>query len=638
MLQSLPVVSAPDIFQALQKLPGISTANEANPQISLRGGSFDQTLVLLDGAVMYYPFHYLGMVSSLPDVIVDQVFVSPGAFSTRYGNRLSGVLQVYTKNPANTWNANINLNLLGAEFSGSFKPLPKLYWMAAARTNFKQSYNLFFNEDFQFAFYDIWNKLIYKFSDSIKFSAFVFLNNDRQIFDNKHDEWLQSDRDDARLKYRSVAGANFDVTHRAEFPDNIDSKFLSYKSQIETDLAQSNSQSGTRVDNRFIDNTVKTDLEWKISSSSQLNSGLQLSSFSTDYYWLNKFDFSPYVNIFFDYAPGDRFDFRRHFSTIQCYLENLWTASRFMEIRTGIRLSRWSYSSTLQEEPRLNIVLKAGANTRLKFGAGRFTQGIATALERGLVTFLPLYFPVDQHNTVESADHLMASFEQTVGDVAFAVTAYRKYFHHLLRSELSDSSIIFVDGPGQADGIECEINYNNHALSGWLNYTYAHSHRTYTGAMYDASFDRRHQIKCFGSYALSERWNFSAYWEFSTGQPYDPGKYNLITRGGNYYPNDNFVRHNFYHYYYDSETPVGMVRYPCYHRLDMNVRWLVRKTPYRLSTYLSVRNAYARKNVLYYTDVRVDGYDDYGNLIQPVIRRTSYSLPVIPTAGLVVEF
>ncbi len=57
------VMGEPDLVKSLQLLPGIQTSNEGTTNLSVRGGSFDQNLFLLDDTPVYNPSHALGFFS-----------------------------------------------------------------------------------------------------------------------------------------------------------------------------------------------------------------------------------------------------------------------------------------------------------------------------------------------------------------------------------------------------------------------------------------------------------------------------------------------------------------------------------------------------------------------------------------------
>ena len=60
----LPSVGEPDIFRALQMLPGVSSTSESSSGLFIRGGTPDQNLTLLDGMTVYKVDHFFGFFSA----------------------------------------------------------------------------------------------------------------------------------------------------------------------------------------------------------------------------------------------------------------------------------------------------------------------------------------------------------------------------------------------------------------------------------------------------------------------------------------------------------------------------------------------------------------------------------------------
>ncbi|RMF65075.1 MAG: hypothetical protein D6743_08415, partial [Calditrichaeota bacterium] len=90
-LIAIPTVGEPDLFRAIQTLPGVSAPNDYSNQLYIRGGNADQNLILLDGVVVYNPYHMFGLAGAFNPDVVEQVNLSLGGFSARYGDRLSSV-------------------------------------------------------------------------------------------------------------------------------------------------------------------------------------------------------------------------------------------------------------------------------------------------------------------------------------------------------------------------------------------------------------------------------------------------------------------------------------------------------------------------------------------------------------------
>src|SRR5690606_23752787 len=83
-----------DIFHALQYLPGVKTAVEGTTGLSVRGGSFDQTLVTLDDASVYNTAHALGFFSSFNPDAVKSLDIYKGLIPAQFGGRLSSVVDI----------------------------------------------------------------------------------------------------------------------------------------------------------------------------------------------------------------------------------------------------------------------------------------------------------------------------------------------------------------------------------------------------------------------------------------------------------------------------------------------------------------------------------------------------------------
>ncbi|MCX6262391.1 MAG: carboxypeptidase-like regulatory domain-containing protein, partial [Bacteroidia bacterium] len=86
-----------DLIKNLQLLPGIQTTNEGTTNLSVRGGSFDQNLFLLDDAPIYNPSHALGFFSTFNPDAISSVKIYKTAFPAQYGGRLSSIIDIRMK-------------------------------------------------------------------------------------------------------------------------------------------------------------------------------------------------------------------------------------------------------------------------------------------------------------------------------------------------------------------------------------------------------------------------------------------------------------------------------------------------------------------------------------------------------------
>lgn len=97
LVKQLPSVLEPDVFRSLQLLPGVKAASDFSSGLYIRGGSPDQTLILLDRTTVYNPSHFFGLFSTFnPDAIKD-VQLYKGGYPAEYGGRLGSVVDIYNK-------------------------------------------------------------------------------------------------------------------------------------------------------------------------------------------------------------------------------------------------------------------------------------------------------------------------------------------------------------------------------------------------------------------------------------------------------------------------------------------------------------------------------------------------------------
>jgi hypothetical protein len=93
-VRRVPAIGETDVLRSVALLPGVIARNDFSAGFNVRGGEADQNLVLLDGIPIYNPFHLGGLFGTFIDKAVSGVDVITGAFPSRYGGRLSSVLDV----------------------------------------------------------------------------------------------------------------------------------------------------------------------------------------------------------------------------------------------------------------------------------------------------------------------------------------------------------------------------------------------------------------------------------------------------------------------------------------------------------------------------------------------------------------
>ncbi|HYX08961.1 MAG TPA: TonB-dependent receptor, partial [Bacteroidales bacterium] len=178
----------------LKTLPGVSSGNELSSQYSVRGGNFDENLVYVNDVEIYRPFlirsgQQEGLSFVNPD-LVSSVQFSAGGFESRFGDKMSSVLDITYRKPERKAGS-ASLSLLGgsAHYEG-ISGNKKFTWLAGLR--YKTSKYLLTSLDtkgeYNPSFIDFQSYLTYQVSDKLELS---FLGN---IAQNKYN-FIPKDRE-----------------------------------------------------------------------------------------------------------------------------------------------------------------------------------------------------------------------------------------------------------------------------------------------------------------------------------------------------------------------------------------------------------------------------------------------------------
>src|SRR6185312_6076284 len=97
-LKSIPTIGGQaDVAQYLQVLPGVVSTGDQGGQLYIEGGQPIQNLVLLDGMTIFNPFHSIGLFSVFDADIISDATVYAGGFNEEYGDRISAVIDIKTR-------------------------------------------------------------------------------------------------------------------------------------------------------------------------------------------------------------------------------------------------------------------------------------------------------------------------------------------------------------------------------------------------------------------------------------------------------------------------------------------------------------------------------------------------------------
>jgi hypothetical protein len=184
ILSSLP--SASGNFEAILKtLPGVNSNNEMSSQYNVRGGNFDENLVYVNDVEIYRPFLVRsGQQEGLSFInadMVSSVKFSAGGFESRYGDKLSSVLDIKYKKPKDfAGTASVGLLGTNVSFEGTNKNRRLSYLVGFRQKSTKYLLGtLDVDGDYQPSFYDLQSYISYDINTDWELSFLGNLNSNK---------------------------------------------------------------------------------------------------------------------------------------------------------------------------------------------------------------------------------------------------------------------------------------------------------------------------------------------------------------------------------------------------------------------------------------------------------------------------
>ena len=612
----------PDLMKALAVLPGVVTTGDQGGQLYIRGGAPIQNLVLLDGMIIYNPFHSIGFFSVFDTDVLQEAKVYTAGFGAQYGSRNSSVMDITTrdgnrskikaKSYASTYMSKLLLEApIGKKDANGIAN--NSLFISGKTSYLRQAAPVFYPYvetrfgGLPFTFNDIYGKFTTQNSSGSKMSAKAFNFSDAVMLDSAQGiQWNSSGY-----------GVNFLVVPPAS------------ATLIEGDFAQSS---------YFIESTENLD-QPRSSSINGFNGGLNFT------YFLGKADEIKYGIDLIGY--NTRFDFTNSLGLKLNQEENTTELGGYFNYRKvtpllvlepGLRLHYYGSLSELSIEPRLGIKYNITEDFRFKASGGRYSQNLVAAnSDRDVVnlfygflsgaTDLPNSFrdrPIT--SKLQKAAHGVAGFEYDIGKYwDINLESYVKDFSQITninRNKLYNDIPVYSDRPeilrkdfiverGLAFGYDAVAKYERGRYYLWAVYAWSKVTRDDVVQVYNPNFDRRHNINLVGNAKLGkeEKWFLSVRWNLGTGFPFTP------TQG--YYPGIDFLDdYGNPDIDFDYTTANGdpsvlygdlnSKRLPTYHRLDASLKYATKLESGTFELTFGATNIYNRENIFFYDRVAAE--------------------------------
>lgn len=616
MIKKLPSVGEPDLAQYLQVIPGIVFTGDQGGQLYVRGGAPVQNKVLLDGMIIYNPFHSIGLFSVFDNEIIKNADVYTGGFGAEYGGRTSSVMDITTRDGNKTrLSGRTSASTFGAKMLLE-GPLKKLRENSNSSSSFlfsaKTSYLPYTSQvlypqagpgGLPFSFTDLYGKISINGGNGSKINFFGCDYNDKVDYTGV-----------ATFKWNTVGGGSNFVVIPAGSSTLIEGNFAYSQyniSEIALSLLPRSSQIGGFNGGLKFSNFI---------GRNEIRYGFELQGYHTS------FNYHTELGQAITQDAGST-EFAGYVKT------KLVFANRRLILEPSFRLHEYATLGQLSPEPRFSGKLNITNWWRMKFATGLYAQNlIAANSDRDVVNlFYGYMFSPDNlqdyystapgqpqipvNSRLQKANHIIGGFEfDLFRNIQVNIEAYQKNFTFLTninRNQIVPDDIYHTSFPdyqkksvivetGYAQGFDFTLKYEKKRFYLWLVYSYAFNRRWDGIELYYPIFDRRHNINIVSSYTLDKKkhWEVNVRWNFGSPFPVTP------TQG--YFQQLDLT--NFMNNYTNTNGSLGYVsgglfssRLTYYHRLDLSVKYRCTfSSRNALEVSGSITNAYNRSNVFYF--------------------------------------
>ncbi len=644
-INKLPTVGGEsDLAQYLQVLPGVIFTGDQGGQLYIRGGSPVQNKVLMDGMIVYNPFHSIGLFSVFETDIIRNADVYTGGFNAEYGGRISSIMDITTRDGnSKHFGGKTSISPFGGKLileGPIVKPKKQgdsyISYIISGKSSFldkssKLLYSYIDTAGLPFNFTDIYGKVSFSGDNGSKLNLFGFNYRDRVNYRNIAD-----------IKWENTgAGGNF-VLVPLYSTVLVEGNFAYSKYDIiqsppsDVDGVSSINERSSSI-NGF---NLGLDFTYFILEN-EIKYGVEVVGLSTEFKFFN--------------SLNREIEQSQNTNELSGYLKYKWSLGKLI-VEPSFRGQFYAAYNTFSPEPRLGIKYNLADRVRLKVAGGLYSQNLISAnSDRDVVNLFYGFLTgsddlqnnfTEQDGSIRPVKHKLQKANHYIVGIEYDLTkkisvnleAYLKDFTQLTnlnRNKIFDDDEKFEDKPeiqrkdfivetGKAKGIDLVVKYDYKRYYFWAVYSIGIIDRWDGLQSYNPVFDRRHNVNLVGSMTFGKNlnWELNGRWNFGSGFPFTQtqGFYELHTFSdgtGSDYTTDNG----------DLGIQYGALnagRLPSYHRLDLNVKYKQLLTnDLELEANLGVTNAYNRQNIFYFDRITYDQVNQ---------------LPIMPSVGISLTF
>jgi hypothetical protein len=608
-VKTMPIIfGESDVLKVAQLKPGIQVADEGTSGFFVRGGRFDQNLILLDEATVYNASHLFGFFSVFNPDAIKSVDIYKGNMPAQYGGRLSSVIDIRMREGnRNAYHLSGGIGLIASRLTLEGPIVKdKASFLITGRRTYADFFLRFSNNESlrnnQLYFYDLNLKMNADLSEQDRIYLSGYFGQDVFNFGRNSLAWYWQNR---------TFTARWNHLFSTRLFVNISWIFNDYRYGFELNRADENVEFllGVR------DYTLKLDGDYFLSNRVHFKFG----GIATYHYFQPgklrptseltnvtpqeidpryAMEYALYTNLEYDLTSRIQFNGGLRFSWFTLYGPfNLYSFANPLDIVPvdTQSFSRWKPVKTYHGvEPRLTFRYLLNEVSSVKMAYSRTYQYLLVATYSSIGTPSDIWLPSSPDLPPQYGDQVSVGYASILLDesLLFTVEGYYKWMYNQI--DFRPGADIYLNpylehelfrGKGWSYGVEVLLEKRQGKWSGWVSYTYSRTKFQINGINggnpYSPFSDRPHDISVVIQRQLGRRWLASAVWVFLSGRP--------VTMPAGKYEFDQYIVGIY--------TKRGNYRLPDYHRLDLSINYVLKKTDKaKMDLNLSIYNAYMRKN------------------------------------------
>ena len=519
-------VVANDAFRVTSRLPG-AASNGVSSRSAIRGGRENETLILLDGMRLYEPFHlnrFNQLFSVLDNRLVSSLDFITGGFPARYGDRLSGVLDIETVRPAELEPfTELGMGLYTASWLQSGSLMGQDYLLSVRRSTIDLIGRLAETELGSPAFSDLYFSMDSELGTGTRLStSLLWFGDDITINNSSETEAAHSTYGNTYLWFtlqRERANGSTAETRLG---------FATIKDDREGYVEKPGMVSGELEDDQEFRVYLLNHSEVLYLGRSRLEIGAGYRYLDAEYGFESELSIDPAFAGISNYMRPAEIDLHRSYygSHASLYASLKIPLARSIYVEAGLRADSQDYvEGSFQTEvtPRFSLLIHPFLGGDLRASWGEFNQvpGIHE---------LDISDGVDTFPAPQEATHRVLSYARPLGAMDLRLDLYHKktwntapYFENLSQTltlvpELQVDRWLVTPGSVTARGVELSLSGIQGRNEWWFNYTRAEVEETVNGRSVRRSADQKHSANLGLSRKLRD-WQVTAEASYHSGWP-----------------------------------------------------------------------------------------------------------------------